>query len=365
MKKGRRHHEVKKLLTLYRIGALLNSSLDLQVIQKRAMEAITNLVNCEAGSLLLVDEEKGELYFQIALGEKGEQVKEIRLKIGEGIAGWVAKEGKPVIVHDVTKDPRWFRKADEKTKFKTRNMVCVPVKTHEKVIGVIQAINKRRGKFSKEDQKLLEHMSNQLSIAIENARLYEELRKTFFETSQALAEAIEMRDPYTGGHTVRVMNYSVAIGEEMGLPPGEMEKLKISAILHDVGKIGIEDSILRKAGGLEPEEIAKMKSHSVMGEEIVKRVSSLKDVATIIRAHQERFDGKGYPDGLKNGEIPLHARIIAVADSFDAMTTDRPYRKGMSFEEAIEEIKKNRGIQFDPDVVDAFVRTFEKGRIKP
>ncbi len=355
---------LKKILTLYRIGSLLNSSLEINIIQKRAMEAITELMKCEAGSLLLVDENTNELYFQIALGEKGEEVKEIRLKIGEGIAGWVAKEGKSIIVHDVRKDPRWFRKADEKTKFQTRNMICVPVKSKGKVIGVIQGINKKRGKWTKDDLKLLEHFSNQLSIAIENARLYEELKKTFYETSQALAEAIEMRDPYTGGHTLRVMKYSKAIADEMGLSKEEIEKIKISAILHDVGKIGIEDSILRKSSGLTEEELKKMMEHPNIGEEIVKKVSSLKEVAIIIRAHQERFDGKGYPDGLKGEEIPLHARIIAVADSFDAMITDRPYRKGLPVEKAVEELKKNIGIQFDPDVVNAFLRAFAKGKIK-
>ena len=355
---------LKKILTLYEIGSLINSSLEITTIQKRAMEAITTLVKCEAGSLLLLDENTNELYFQIALGEKGEKVKEIRLKIGEGIAGWVAKEGKSLIVHDVKKDPRWFRKADEKTKFQTKDMICVPVKSKGKVIGVIQAINKKRGKWTKEDLKLLEHLSNQLSVAIENARLYEELKRTFFETSQALAEAIEMRDPYTGGHTQRVMNYSIAIAEEMGLSKEEIEKIKISAILHDIGKIGIEDSILRKPSALNDEELKKMMEHPQIGEEIVKKVSSLRDIALIIRAHQERFDGKGYPDGLKDGEIPLAARIIAVADTFDAMVTDRPYRKGMPVSAALEELKKKRGIQFDPDVIDAFLKAFEKGVVK-
>lgn len=328
------------------------------------METITELVNCEAGSLLLLDESTNELYFQIALGEKGEEVKEIRLKIGEGIAGWVAKEGKSIIVHDVRKDKRWFRKADEKTKFQTRNMICVPVKSKGRVIGVVQAINKKRGRWLMDDLKLLEHLSNQLSIAIENARLYEELRKTFFETSQALAEAIEMRDPYTGGHTLRVMNCSIVIAEEMGLSKEEIERIKISAILHDVGKIGIEDSILRKPSALSDEEMKRMMEHPAIGEEIVKRVSSLRDVAIVIRAHQEKFDGKGYPDGLKDGEIPLPARIIAVADTFDAMVTDRPYRKGLPVDLAIEELRKKRGIQFDPLVVDAFLKAFEKKRIK-
>ncbi|HLB05378.1 MAG TPA: HD-GYP domain-containing protein, partial [Thermodesulfobacteriota bacterium] len=339
----------EELKTLARLSAILNSTLDPREVQKRAMESATELMKAEVGSLLLVDEKSNDLYFEVALGEKGAKVKEIRLKMGEGIAGWVAQNGEPLVIDDVTKDPRFSGKADEKSKFATKNMICVPVMIKEKIIGVLQAINKLEGMFSSKDLELFQMLANQVAIAIENARLMEDLRQTFYETAEALAEAIEKRDPYTGGHTKRVLTYSMASAEYMGMGPQEMDWLKLSAILHDIGKIGVEDRVLRKQGSLNDEEFALMKAHPRMGAEIMEYVEKLKNIIPGMKHHHERFDGKGYPDGLKDGEIPLIARIISVSDTFDAMTSDRPYRKGLSEETAINELQKYAGIQFDPD----------------
>lgn len=349
--------------TLTRLSAILNSTLDPREVQRRAMESATELMKAETGSLLLVDEEKNELYFEVALGEKGAQVKEIRLKIGEGIAGWVAEHGEPLIIGDVQNDPRFAKKADKKSSFVTRNMICVPVKIKEKTIGVLQAINRLEGVFGQGDLELFQMLANQVAIAIDNARLMEDLRQTFYETAEALAEAIEKRDPYTGGHTKRVLTYSMATAEYMGLTPEEMEQLKLSAILHDIGKIGVEDRVLRKQGSLNDEEYGLMKGHPKMGAEIMEHVEKLKGIIPGMRHHHERFDGKGYPEGLKGSEIPLPARIIAAADTFDAMTSDRPYRKGLTDETAINELQKFAGIQFDPDVVRAFINAHKDGKI--
>lgn len=354
----------EQLRNLAKLSAILNSTLDPKEVQKRAMEAATELMNAEVGSLLLVDEKSNELYFEVALGEKSEQVKEIRLKIGEGIAGWVAQHGEPLIVEDVQKDPRFAKKADKKSSFVTRDMICVPVRIKDKTIGVLQAINKEEGAFAHEHLELFQMLANQVGIAIENARLMEDLRQTFFETAEALAEAIEKRDPYTGGHTKRVLTYSMAAAGYMGLSPEEMEQLKLSAILHDIGKIGVEDRILRKQASLNDEEFGLMKTHPRMGAEIMQHVEKLKHVIPGMKYHHERFDGKGYPDGLKDVEIPLIARIIAVADTFDAMTSNRPYRKGLSDEAAINELMKFSAIQFDPDVVKAFKKAHKDGKIK-
>lgn len=353
----------EELKTLARLSAILNSTLDPREVQKRAMESATELMKAEVGSLLLVDEKSNELYFEVALGEKGAKVKEIRLKMGEGIAGWVAQNGEPLVIDDVTKDPRFSGKADEKSKFATKNMICVPVMIKEKIIGVLQAINKLEGIFSSKDLELFQMLANQVAIAIDNARLMEDLRQTFYDTAEALAEAIEKRDPYTGGHTKRVLTYSTATAEYMGMSPQEVDQLKLSAILHDIGKIGVEDRVLRKQGSLNDEEFALMKAHPRMGAEIMEYVEKLKDIIPGMKYHHERFDGKGYPDGLKDGEIPLVARIISVSDTFDAMTSDRPYRKGLTDETAINELQKYAGVQFDPDVVRAFIDAYKDGKV--
>jgi len=213
--------------TLIELSALINSSLDIGEIKKRAIDAAGKLVDSEAGSLLFIDEETGELYFDVATGERGQRVTTIRLKKGQGIAGWVAEHNEPVIINDVQNDPRFFKGADGKSGFITRNMICLPVRTREKLIGVLQALNKKDSDFNKDDLELLTALSNQVAVAIENARLYEELRETFYATVNALAETIEMRDPYTGGHTNRVMNYSLAIGKVLGLPTEDMDNLRL------------------------------------------------------------------------------------------------------------------------------------------
>lgn len=352
--------KLEQLNTLVELSSLIISTLDTREIRKRAIEAATRLMDAEAGSLLLVDKETEELFFELALGEKGEKLKEIRLKKGEGIAGWVAENRKPVIVHDVQSDPRFFKQADEKTTFVTKNMICVPVQTKDKVLGVLQAINKKHGSFDEEDLNVFNVLANQVAIAVENANLYQELEETFYGTAMALADTIEKRDPYTGGHTKRVTNYSAAIGRAMGLSKKEIEDLKLAAILHDVGKIGVGDDVLLKKDRLNPEDMEKMSRHSEYGAEILSHVKQLRAIIPGVRNYHERSDGSGYPDNLSGREIPLIAKIIAVADTFDAMTTDRPYRRALSFEKALEELRKNIGTQFDRDVVEAFMRAWKE-----
>ncbi|MBI5491758.1 MAG: GAF domain-containing protein [Deltaproteobacteria bacterium] len=354
---------IKQFSTLNEVGNLLISTLDQSVVRHRAMEAITKLMHAEAGSLLLVDRERGELYFEVALGSRGKRLKEVRLDIGEGIAGWVAKHGRPLLIHDVTKDKRFQGKIDKRSKFSTRNMICVPVTIKGNVIGVLQAINRVSGPFTREDLKLFQLFSNQVAIALDNARLYEEIKDTFHATSGALAEAIEKRDPYTGGHTKRVLAYCLAIAKHLKMPEASLEVLKLSAVLHDIGKIGIEDRILRKDAPLDGDEAASMRMHPELGAEILKHVPQLKDVVPGMLCHHERVDGLGYPNGFKKERIPLIARIISVADTYDAMTTTRPYRKGLPPEAAVKELKKYSGRQFDDDIVKAFMRAFRRGEI--
>jgi len=354
---------IKQLSTLNEVGALLISSLDHDLVRHRAMEAITRLMRAETGSLLLLDRETGELYFEVALGEKGRRLKQVRLAAGEGIAGWVAGNNKPVIIHDVTRDPRFSGSVDKKSKFRTKNMVCVPVVVKGQVIGVLQAINRTEGSFTPEDLRLFQLFSNQAAVALDNARLYEEIKEAFYATSSALAEAIEKRDPYTGGHTKRVLGYCMAIATQMRVSEEEMEVLRLSAVLHDVGKIGVEDKVLRKEGPFETDEAASMRMHPQFGEEILKHIPHLKEIMPGMLHHHERVDGLGYPAGLRDEEIPLAARIIAVADTYDAMTTTRPYRKGRPAEDAVREITRCAGRQFDRNVVKAFMRAFRKGEI--
>ena len=343
---------------------VLNSTLDQREIRKRAMEAATSLLDAEVGSLLLVDQATNELFFEVALGEKGQQLKQVRLRMGEGIAGWVAANDQAALVNDVANDPRYFKKAQHITQFVTRNMVCVPVRSRGRVIGVLQAINKKdAGLFTDQDLDDFWTLANQVAVALENASLYAELQETFLNTAEALAAAVEKKDPYTGGHIMRVVEYSMAIAKHMSRPLSDMEQLKLAAVLHDIGKIGIKDSVLLKQGRLTDDEMAHMKEHPLVGDDILGHIDQMKAVRKVMRAHHEKWDGSGYPDGLKGESIPLHARIILVADTLDAMTTDRPYRKAADLKTAVEEVKRFAGREFDPLVADAFIKACECGDI--
>jgi putative nucleotidyltransferase with HDIG domain len=364
--------KVRQLEYLTEFSALLNSTLDTSVIREKALQATCKLLACETASLLLVDRKTGELYWETALGRVGEELKRtVRLPInGQSIAGYVAKTGESLIINDVGNDPRHYKKAGQSSSFVSRTMLCVPLRAKGKTIGVLQALNKLSSvpakpskhswpDFQPEDLKLVQTLSHQVAIAVENSRLYTDLRQSFYDTVESLAEEMEKKDRYTGGHTKRVVHFSMCIAKYMKLNSEQVEQIRLGALLHDIGKIGVHDAILKKQAPLNDEEWEVMKEHPELGYDILSRVEGLKDVVGGMRFHHERWDGQGYPMGLKELEIPLIARVISVADTYDAMVSTRPYRKGLPAKTAFDEIVKHRGTQFDPAVVDAFIQAFQ------
>ncbi|MEW6681186.1 MAG: HD-GYP domain-containing protein, partial [bacterium] len=234
-----------------------------------------------------------------------------------------------------------------------------PLVAKEEVIGAVSIHSFKLNFFKEEHLHILSILAPQVAIAIENARIYQEMQNLYTETIKALAAEIETRNPYTLGHSERVTDYSVMIAKNLDLPSSKIELIKYAGLLHDLGKIGISDNILLKPGKLTDEEFAEIKSHPLKSESIIKLITFLKDALPIVRHHHEHYDGKGYPDGLAYEKIPLESRILAVADAFDAMTSDRPYRSAMSKEDAIGVLKKCSGTQFDPKVVEIFISLIE------
>lgn len=356
--------QVKELTTLVEVGSLLLSELALDELLQLAMSLTTQVMRAEASSLLLLDEATRELVFHVALGEKGEEVKQFRLPLGEGIAGWVAQTGEPLLVNDVHADPRFRRDIAEAIDFPTQSIVCVPLKTREQIIGVIEVINRRDGApWGPRDLDLLKALAAQMAIAIENARLYTNLERFFLNTIASLVAAIDARDPYTHGHSQRVMEYALAIAEEMKSPAEDMNAIRVASLLHDIGKIGTPEGILKKPGRLTAEELAEIRRHPVTGSEILSHIDELGRVAQIVRHHHERYNGRGYPDGLKGENIPRAAQIVAVADALDAMTSDRTYRAAFAPEVAMEHLRRGAGSQFDPQAVQAALRLYRRGLI--
>lgn len=362
-------HELKdvrarcdKLEVLTKLSGLLNSSLDFEYVKRRAITAATELLDCETSSLLLKDG-KGKLFFEVALGEKGEIVKRFQLTIGEGIAGWVAMSGEPLIVPNAQEDPRFFKEVDQAADFVTHNIICVPLRIKKEIMGVIQGINKREGEFTQDDIELFQSLADQIAIALDNARLYDELNEMARKLVEGLSELIEKRDSYSGGHPQRVLRVCMAMSTHLSLTPEEKRQLTLAAILHDIGKVGISDHILNKNGGLTVEELEIVREHPRTGAEIVGHIRQLRSVVPGIKYHHEHYDGSGYPEGLVGEEIPLIARIIAVADTYDAIIHERSYQKGMSTSEAVAEITENAGTQFDPQVIEAFAQALDNGDI--
>ncbi len=245
-----------------------------------------------------------------------------------------------------------------------RSLMVVPLKIRDKIFGIASAFSFSENKvFNEKDIYYMNFITQKAASAIENIALYENIYENLFSTLYAFVAALEARDLYTRKHSTRVAKYAHKIAKEMGCTEEELDIINFAGCLHDIGKIGIRDDILLKPGALTAEEFEKIKEHPVIGADIVSKLGLWDREMEIIRHHHERFDGKGYPDGLKGKQIPKLARILSVADSFDAMASDRAYRKRMERSKIIMIIKENSGSQFDPEAVDAFLRIENKGLI--
>lgn len=347
-------HKYKEITLLYNLVEQVSSCLDRKEVARVIIEQARRVIRFDRMSLRLLDRENGDLEILASLGQQAEDELKKTIRPGEGIVGSVWASGQAEIINEVAADPRFL---PANYNYKISSMICAPLKTSEAIIGVAFLSSEEPVAYTAEDLKLFTTLTYQAAVAIENASLYEQLQEAFYTTVYTLAETIEKRDPYTGNHTKRVMEYSLAIGNTLGLAPQELTRLQLAAVLHDVGKIGVRDNVLLKEGPLTADEFTQIKQHSAYGAEIVCNIKKMKDIIPGVRHHHERFDGRGYPDGLAGEEIDLIARIIAVADTFDAMITDRPYRKGLDIDTAFSELRKNAGGQFDPRVVDAFFAT--------
>jgi len=352
-------HKIKRLETLINTSMVFSGILDIDNLLDTVMQKAEEVMDAEASSVFRIDEKKKDLYFVTARGEKGKEAKEIRVPMGKGIVGWVAEHGKPLLVPDVRKDRRWFRGVDEKTKWVTRSILAVPLIVKGRVIGVAEVLNKKGDRhFDKSDLELFASLGNQIAIAVENASLYSDLDKLFLSSIRAIVEAVDAKDPYTRGHSGRVVEHALMIGRALTKDKDKLKDIEISAILHDVGKIGIPDKILGKPGRLTRREERYMQRHPEFSAAIIEPIEMLKKLTKNILHHHERLDGDGYPSGLKGRKIPLGARIICIADAFDAMTTDRPYRRRKSKKAAFKELERHSGTQFDPRLVKIFIANF-------
>ncbi|WP_187147811.1 HD domain-containing phosphohydrolase [Heliomicrobium modesticaldum] len=271
----------------------------------------------------------------------------------------VAAAGQPRICADLRREAMGLQE-EELLALGYHSTVYVPLMAGERALGAIIVSSREPGFYTDEMVGRLTEMAQAVSISLNNANAYTSLNNAFWQMIKTLSRAIDMRDAYTGGHSEQVMLLSRAIARLAGLPDGEIETIGIAGLLHDVGKIGIRESILQKPGPLSADEAAEMKSHPAMGAELLRPIRMFRKVADIVHHHHERFDGKGYPLGLRGEEIPIASRVIAIADAIDAMASDRPYRKGLPPSVIQEELRRHAGTQFDPHLATIVVEHFDE-----
>ena len=346
---------------LCEVGKKVGSVPKIEKLVRNITQMTQQTLQAAASSILLFDDGRKELLFEVAEGKAGKALKQIRVSPQSGIAGWVARYGKPLIVNDVTADQRFDRSLDEITGFITRSILCVPLAVHRRVIGVIEVLNKLDGSdFNAQDLETLTSVASTAAMAIENTKLNQTILEAYKGTIKALASAIDAKDHYTRGHSQRVMEYALLGGTSLSFSQEELEVLEYASVLHDIGKIGIADSILSKPAPLTYQEWKMIVRHPQIGADILSGIPFLEEARKLILHHHEMYDGNGYPAGLKYDEIPMGARLLAVADAFDTMTTDRAYRASLGIDHAIEELYHCSGTQFCPVAVNAFISGYSE-----
>ncbi len=353
--------KLKRYESLIELGQLTSSSLDYKNIRKKSETRISKLLNCHKTYIYQYREQSETLTHHCFVNNKAV---EMSYEINEQTyVGSCAYHGAILHITDFEDQIKFKRSAKTFQKHKPTNVLLIPLFSKGELLGLIECIHNDERVFDEEDIHFAQAIAIQMTMSLENYKLFVKLQNQFIQVVEAMADAIGKKDTYTGGHTKRVRHFAEAIGKEMDLAFEDMNNLKLAAVLHDIGKIGIEDAILKKTAPLTEEEFKVMKEHPRLGFEILKHIESLKDVIDGMRYHHERPDGKGYPFGLKGDEIPLIAMIISVADTFDAMISTRPYRKGLPPMVAWQEILDHRDTQFEGKVVDAFDRYFKKSKM--
>lgn len=341
-----------------KVGQGISSMQNIDSFLELILETITEGLSGRIGVLMILNEARDTLVTKTVYGAVYNPTEPLKIKIQEGtIIQSILKSKSPLALSGA--DVEFTNVKEYAFLFKVP-MICSPLVVRDRVCGIITISGKINGHgFEEEELNLLYSLSTQTAIAVENARLSKDMEQTYFETISALALAVDAKDKYSRGHLDRVSLYCARMADKLGLDENDKNVLRDAARLHDIGKIGIPDEVLRKEGPLNDQEWVLMRKHPEIGESIIKPVRSLGQLCDLIRHHHEKLDGTGYPDRLKGDEITPLVRVLTIIDIFDALTTDRPYRDKMSIKEACQKMRQMKD-QIDQDIVEVFIETLEK-----
>lgn len=346
--------KIKTIKVMHEIDKAILSTLDPMAIRRFVVKMIKQLIPCDRSTVRLVNEERGGFVFAAGLGGDSSVDAEF-VPFNESSAMDVVRSLRPQYISDLREEKNLLPFEQRLLKAGYISHIRVPLIVRFKISGILHLASTSPAAFEPEDLIILNNLSLQIVMALENSRTVIDLEKLLIATTKTLSDIIDAKSNWTRGHSDRVTDIALRIGKKMGLEKDKLKKNEIGTLLHDIGKIGTNEDILNKAGPLTDKEISELRKHSIKGAEILSNISQFDDIILDVRHHHEFYDGTGYPDGLKGKDIPLGARILSVADAVDAMASNRPYRKCMSLNMIIDELKKNSGKQFDPEVVEAYL----------
>lgn len=352
------------LVSLVKIGRSITAVTDIDILLRVIAEETKIAIQADRCTVFMYDKDKNELWSKVALGMDSQ---EIRFPADKGLAGYVVKTGEPLNIPNAYNDPRFNPDIDKETGYHTKTILCMPIKNNnQEIIGAFQVLNKLGGVFTKGDEDLLVAIGGSASIALENAQLFEQQKelykeqKVLFESFiDTLATSIDARDKITAGHSSRVKLYSMLLVDALDCDEKFKEIVEKAAILHDIGKIGIRDSVLQKEGKLTDEEYKHIQEHVRITHDILEKIHTsddFKQITEIACSHHEKFDGSGYYRHLSGENIPFGGRILAVADVFDAITSKRHYRDKMPIQNVIDILISGKDKHFDGKLVDMFLK---------
>ncbi len=347
------------LVTLYELGNLLHSGRDELALYESIVELVSRTIGADVVSIAEIDAQTKKLEVRHVHPRDG--LAGSGFSVSRSVVDQVMSEGRAVLVEDVASDIP-LDQAQSLHLAGVRSILCAPIRSLRQIRGMITAASDTGvGDFGSQELQLLTAIGLQAGIALENQALYRQLEEAFLGTVETLVQALEAKDEYTAGHSRRVAALSVAIAEQLGMSAEHLRELRLEAMLHDIGKIGVSEAILNAPRRLTDEEFRHIQQHTVFGDTILTPLGGLEEVRAVVRSHHERWDGSGYPDGLEGDDIPSNGRIVAVADTVDAITSRRSYRDAGAIEKALAEVQRCSGSQFDPRVVQAFLEIARRG----